>query len=87
MESKKKCSYQAVLSYIKTELLPNFNPSKILTDFETGPSITLQDNFPSARRMGCWFHHNQVNKNTLHFQFPIIIGCYTLLCCFLLTNA
>ncbi|XP_029346571.1 uncharacterized protein LOC100574156 [Acyrthosiphon pisum] len=59
MESKKKCSYQAVLSYIKTQLLPNFNPRKILTDFETGLSKTLQDYFPSARRVGCWFHHNQ----------------------------
>ncbi|CAI6367828.1 unnamed protein product [Macrosiphum euphorbiae] len=59
MESKKKCSYQAVLSYIKTQLLPHFNPRKILTDFETGLSKTLQDNFPSARRIGCWFHHNQ----------------------------
>ncbi|CAI6353208.1 unnamed protein product [Macrosiphum euphorbiae] len=59
MESKKKCSYQAVLSYIKTQLLPHFNPRKILTDFETGLSKTLQDNFPFARRIGCWFHHNQ----------------------------
>ncbi|KAF0726459.1 RING-type domain-containing protein [Aphis craccivora] len=59
MESKKKCSYQAVLSYIKTQLLPNFNPRKILTDFETGLSKTLLDYFPSARRIGCWFHHNQ----------------------------
>jgi len=69
MESKKKCSYQAVLSYIKTQLLPNFNPRKILTDFETGLSKALQDNFPSAKRIGCWFHHNQVNKIILHYIY------------------
>jgi len=60
MESKKKSSYQAVISFIKSNILPNFRPQKIMTDYESSLRTTLVEHFPTAKPIGCWFHHNQV---------------------------
>lgn len=66
MESKKKSSYQAVISFIKSNILPNFRPRKIMTDYESCLRTTLVEHFPSAKPIGCWFHHNQVIYYTNH---------------------
>ncbi|XP_050059021.1 uncharacterized protein LOC114132992 isoform X2 [Aphis gossypii] len=59
MESKTRNSYNCVFNFLKTHLLPNFNPSIIITDYESALRDTLISIFPTARTTGCWFHHNQ----------------------------
>ncbi|KAF0702153.1 MULE domain-containing protein, partial [Aphis craccivora] len=62
MESKTRNSYNCVFNFLKTHLLPNFNPSIIITDYESALRDTLISIFPTARTTGCWFHHNQVSS-------------------------
>ncbi|XP_008183967.1 uncharacterized protein LOC103309677 [Acyrthosiphon pisum] len=59
MESKNKSSYQSVISFIKSDILPNFRPRKIMTDYESSLRSALVEQFPTAKPIGCWFHHNQ----------------------------
>lgn len=66
MESKNKSSYQSVISFIKSDILPNFRPRKIMTDYESSLRTALVEQFPTAKPIGCWFHHNQVIYFTHH---------------------
>ncbi|KAL5239235.1 hypothetical protein ACI65C_006645 [Semiaphis heraclei] len=52
--------YDAVLHYIKHNLLPEFRPTVILTDFEAALRTELIRHFPTAAAHGCWYHINQV---------------------------
>lgn len=60
MESKCRSSYNSVLSYVKNNLINNFTPSTIITDYEPALRDALVSQFPGAQAHGCWFHHNQV---------------------------
>lgn len=60
MEKKTAQAYDTALQFIKHNLLPEFRPSVILTDFETALRTMLIRHFPSATAHGCWFHVNQV---------------------------
>ncbi|XP_050431473.1 uncharacterized protein LOC126840030 isoform X1 [Adelges cooleyi] len=59
MESKSRNAYISVLNFVKSNIVPNLNPSVIITDFGTALRDTLISLFPQARVAGCWFHHNQ----------------------------
>ncbi|XP_029348261.1 uncharacterized protein LOC115034888 [Acyrthosiphon pisum] len=59
MERKTSQAYYAVLHFVKVNLLAEFRPSVILTDFETALREMLIRHFPSATAHGCWFHSNQ----------------------------
>lgn len=62
METKTRNSYQSVVNFVKTNLIPELKPKIIITDYES----SLRDSLLSlgteeTRAVGCWFHHNQVN--------------------------
>lgn len=53
-------AYDIALQFIEENLLPNFRPAIILTDFEIALREMLIRHFPSAVAHRCWFHVNQV---------------------------
>lgn len=53
MERKTSQAYDTVLNFIKVNLLPEFRPTIILTDFETALREMLIRHFPSASAHGC----------------------------------
>ncbi|XP_008188820.1 uncharacterized protein LOC103311064 [Acyrthosiphon pisum] len=59
MERKTTQSYDVALQFIKQNLLPDFRPTVIVTDFETALMEMLIRHFPTATSHGCWFHINQ----------------------------
>lgn len=72
MELKTSQSYDAVLHFVKVNLLPEFRPCIILTDFEIALREMLVKHLPSATAHGCWFHSNQVCNDT-HFIYTLIL--------------
>ncbi|CAI6369683.1 unnamed protein product [Macrosiphum euphorbiae] len=60
METKTATSYDQVIVFIKNNILPNFRPTSIMTDFEPALRDTLTSYFNTAQPYGYWFHHNQV---------------------------
>ncbi|KAF0762467.1 MULE domain-containing protein [Aphis craccivora] len=52
-------SYIQALQFIKQNLLPDFRPTVIVTDFESALREMLTRHFPTATAHGCWFHINQ----------------------------
>jgi len=60
MEKKTAEAYDAALRYVKHNLLLEFRPEVILTDFEAALRTELIRHFPTAAAHGCWFHINQV---------------------------
>lgn len=75
MERKTSQAYDTVLNFIKVNLLPEFRPTIILTDFETALREMLIRHFPSASAHGCWFHSNQVCTNTHDIYTLTLILC------------
>lgn len=65
MESKSRNSYDCVIRFIKNNLLPNFTPEIIISDYEIALRDVLIPVFPGSRSVGCWFHHNQVSGTKL----------------------
>lgn len=61
MESKTRASYDSLIYYMTHSLIPNINPTSIITDFETALRDSLVAFYPNAQAHGCWFHHNQVS--------------------------
>ncbi|CAI6363522.1 unnamed protein product [Macrosiphum euphorbiae] len=59
IEKKTVEAYDAALHYVKHNLLPEFRPTVILTDFEAALRTELIRHFPTAAAHGCWFHVNQ----------------------------
>ena len=55
MTRKTETLYRAAILAI-LELIPNFNPTFAIGDFEMAPRKALQTIFPSITTIGCWFH-------------------------------
>ena len=55
MTGKTEKLYRAVMITIRI-LIPGFNPTFAIGDFEQAPRNALTDIFPSATIIGCWFH-------------------------------
>lgn len=64
MESKSVISYKQVFSYIEKNLL-ELKPKVIHSDYEASLLKALQDIYPSAQRVGCWFHYCQAVRRRL----------------------
>lgn len=67
MEKRTVAAYNGVFLKLK-DLLPSFKPTLVMTDFETALIKSLNENFPDAKKTGCFFHYCQVSKvvwNTL----------------------
>jgi len=75
MERKTSQAYDVVLHFVKVNLLAEFRPSVILTDFETALREMLIRHFPSATAHGCWFHSNQVCSVTRDIYTLILMLC------------
>ncbi|XP_046686325.1 uncharacterized protein LOC124371996, partial [Homalodisca vitripennis] len=58
MTRKTQDSYQGVFVFLK-QLIPDWNPQVILTDFELAMSNAAQLVWPNARVVGCFFHFAQ----------------------------
>ncbi len=58
MTSKKKDLYTAAFQKIKS-VLPEFNPTKAMGDFENASGSALQSTFPGVVIGGCQFHYSQ----------------------------
>lgn len=58
MTGKTEEQYQQVFRAINN-LLPQFDPSGAMCDFETGLRSAFQEVYPLARLSGCWFHFSQ----------------------------
>jgi len=52
---KSNVTYNRMLATLKT-LIPNANPSRILTDFEAAAMQAFERAFPNAEISGCYFH-------------------------------
>ena len=55
MTNKPETLYNASILAIR-ELIPDFNPTFAVGDFEIASRNALQQNFPSITLIGCWFH-------------------------------
>ena len=55
MTSKNEQLYKAVLLSLK-DILPNFNPSTAMCDFEKSSRNAFRSVYPSINLIGCWFH-------------------------------
>ena len=55
MTSKNEQLYKAVLLSLK-DILPNFNPSSAMCNFEKSSRNALRSVYPSINLIGCWFH-------------------------------
>lgn len=69
MSNKSSNLYTEVFNVVK-ELIPNFNPTKCVTDFELAIKKALQSSFPAISVQGCAFHYAQsvyrwIGKNGL----------------------
>jgi len=59
MERKTTALYKAVLEKVK-ELVPEFQPSQVIADFEEAPTAALCEVFGDQLTVsGCWFHYAQ----------------------------
>lgn len=73
MGNRTKESYKAVFEKIK-EILPNFNPKRVHTDFEDGLRNTLRTLFPGIKTIGCHFHWSDTwELNQKHYIFSVNI--------------
>ena len=59
MRRRHTAAYRAALKKI-AELSPRFNPSDIMTDFESAEQRALAMTFPNAVLHGCLFHYAKV---------------------------
>uniref|UniRef100_A0A0P4VXE0 MULE transposase domain-containing protein n=1 Tax=Scylla olivacea TaxID=85551 RepID=A0A0P4VXE0_SCYOL len=64
MTSRQGELYTAVLDRIKSQL-PGLDPTIVHSDFEVAIHNAIGTVFPSARLLGCWFHHNQAVFRTI----------------------
>ncbi|KAE8740773.1 hypothetical protein FOCC_FOCC013697 [Frankliniella occidentalis] len=55
MTGKSEAEYTAVLQHIK-QLVPQFNPRVVMTDFEVGLQNAWKTVFPNANVIGCYWH-------------------------------
>lgn len=59
MNRKTEAAYLAVINKLK-ELIPNYAPEIILTDYERALYNSLEAAYPTATVHGCFFHFAQV---------------------------
>ena len=62
LPSKTRTTYYDMLSVIRKEmarLAVTFNPTDIVTDFESAAIESAKQHFPNARLIGCFFHYCQ----------------------------
>lgn len=71
MNRKTEAAYAAVIRRIK-ELVPNYAPVIILTDFERTLYKSLEAAFPAATIHGCFFHFAQVIFILLSIRFKML---------------
>lgn len=64
MESKNAAAYRSIFDYIKS-VVPNLNPTVIITDFERALQQSALEAFPNSQVVGCWFHSANVSGNIL----------------------
>lgn len=62
MKRKTANSYKAVFQHLKT-ILPNLQPSLVISDYERAIKLAVSEEFPLADHHGCWFHFCLVRKN------------------------
>lgn len=67
MSTKTQAEYTAVLERIH-QLVPQFNPTSIMTDFETPLMNAWRAVFPNARSLGCYWHYCRVSAALLFLE-------------------
>jgi hypothetical protein len=63
MAEKTSAMYQTVFTSLKTrcqQLGQNFDPSEVMSDYESGLISAVRAAWPGTRHRGCFFHYNQV---------------------------
>lgn len=55
MSNKSEEAYKHVLQYIKSNIL-DLEPTKVISDYETGLRNAFKAIYPTAKLIGCWFH-------------------------------
>ena len=58
MTNKSEKLYNAVITTVQ-QLLPTFNPSFAIGDFELAPKNSFTKVFPHITIIGCWFHYTK----------------------------
>ena len=58
MTNKSEKLYNAVVITVR-QLLPSFNPTFAIVDFEIAPRNSFTQVFPSITIVGCWFHYTK----------------------------
>lgn len=64
MSSKTQEEYVSVLQHIR-HMVPNFNPSLVMTDYETAMQNAWQQVF-HVRVVGCYWHYCRVGEALLY---------------------
>lgn len=63
MTGKSQAEYTAILQHIR-QLVPQFNPTVVMTDFEVGLQNAWKAVFPNAQVVGCYWHFCRVRSFT-----------------------
>ncbi|KAE8739287.1 hypothetical protein FOCC_FOCC015210 [Frankliniella occidentalis] len=63
MTGKSQAEYTAILQHIR-QLVPQFNPTVVMTDFEVGLQNAWKAVFPNAQVVGCYCHFCRVRSFT-----------------------
>lgn len=71
MNRKTSSSYVAVFQFVKEKILPNMDPVKFVSDFETAIHNAVRNVFHNAEVQGCFFHFvYSIRKQAIKMHIP-----------------